>query len=118
VGGAVEAGESALEAAMRELHEELGPLVLASPLGLAHAWNFRYDDDVRWMTDLAWVASYDGGELVPGDDMAGSESGWFAIDNVESLGIAVPEGQDWLLRRALTVYRTYRGDPIPRHTPS
>jgi ADP-ribose pyrophosphatase YjhB (NUDIX family) len=111
VGGAVEAGESLLEAAKRELIEELGSAVQAVFLGLAHAWTYRFDDRVRWLTDFAWVALYEGGEPLPGDDMAGSELGWFPVSGVPSLDLTVPEGVGWLLRRALIAYRSYRQEP-------
>jgi len=79
-----------------------------TPLGLVHAWSYRYDDGVRWMTDLAWVVAYEGGEVVPGDDMAGCEVGWFLPERMTSLGLTVPEGAEWLLRRVLAVYRLSR----------
>ncbi len=111
VGGALEAAETVQEAAMHELREELGPLVRATLLGLAHAWTYRYDDDVQSMTSMAWVASYEGGDLLPGDDMSGSEWNWFAPDEVADLLLSVPEGSSWLLQRARAAYRTFRGDP-------
>ena len=108
VGGAVEAGETLLEAALRETAEEVGAGVRARPLGVAHAWTFRYDDRVRQMIDVAWVMAYDGGDVVPGDDMVGSDWRWCATAEISELQIDVPEGTGWLLQRALDVFRTYR----------
>lgn len=107
VGGAVEAGETILEAARRETAEEVGELVDVRPLGVAHAWTYRYDGRVRQMIDVAWVMSYEGGEVVPGDDMAGSEWRWWVPGHVSDLLVSLPEGTDWLLQRAVAVFRTY-----------
>ena len=112
VGGAVEAGETLLGAAMREVAEEVGAGVRVRPVGVAHAWTYRYDDAIRQMIDVAWVMSYDGGDVVPGSDMAGSEWRWWIPEEVEHLLLHVPEGADWLLQRVLGVYRNYRDGPV------
>ena len=43
VNGALEAGESVLDAALRETREEAGPAVKVRPLGSVHVTAFHYD---------------------------------------------------------------------------
>jgi 8-oxo-dGTP pyrophosphatase MutT (NUDIX family) len=105
VNGVVEADETILQAAMREVAEEVGASVRVRPLGVAHAWTYRHDETIRNIIDLAWVMSYEGGDVIPGSDMAGSEWRWFTLEEVENLLISVPQGTDWLLERAAEVYR-------------
>jgi 8-oxo-dGTP diphosphatase len=103
VNGAVEAGETLLQAVEREVAEEAGPEVRIDVHGTAHAWTWRYDDAVPHLTSIAFVASYRGGEVVPGDDMAGSSVRWATLDEISSLGASeglIPE-QPWLFERAL-----------------
>mgnify|MGYP001562733441 CR=1 FL=1 len=97
---------------MRETAEEIGASVKVRPLGVAHAWTYRFDDVVRQMIDVAWVMAYEGGEVIPGSDMAGSEWRWWIPDEVDGLLLHVPEGVDWLLQRVLAVYRSCRDRPL------
>ena len=108
VGGAVEAGETLLDAAMRETAEEVGAGVRVRFLGVAHAWTFHYDDAIGEMVDVAYVMSYEGGDIVPGRDMAGSEWRWLPPEEVVDLQLYVPEGADWLLQRVTAVHREHR----------
>ena len=112
VGGAVEADETLLEAALRETAEEIGASVRVRPLGVAHAWTYCFDDNVRQMIDVAWVMAYQGGEVIPGSDMAGSEWRWWVPDEVDNLLLHVPEGVEWLLGRVREVYRSCRDRPL------
>ena len=112
IGGAVEADETILQAAMREVAEEAGAGVRVRPLGVAHAWSYRFDVTIRNMIDVAWVMSYEGGDVVPGSDMAGSDWQWCVPEEVETLLISLPQGTDWLLQRAVEVYRSYRHCPL------
>ena len=67
-------------------------------LGSVHTWSYRYDDSVTHMLSLAFVASYDGGEVVPGDDMAGSEVRWASLEEVRSLPSLIPNSRPSLVR--------------------
>ena len=75
VKGAVEAGESILDGALREVHEEAGPEVRVRPLGTAHAQTIRHDG-IPYVA-VHYVMAYQGGPIHPGDDMLGSEVRWW-----------------------------------------
>jgi hypothetical protein len=81
-------------------------------LGPVHIQNFHYDQQVRYMLSLSFVAAYEGGEVVPGDDMRGSEAGWFDLATVEDASFPIWFRRDlrWLFRRALALYRLWRDE--------
>jgi len=105
VAGALEADESPLEALIRETREEAGLDLRLQPLGVVHAFLYPYDPNVTSMLSIAYVAHYLGGKVVPGSDMAGSEVGWFDLDDIiaEGFGLSVPE-QPWLFERAASMH--------------
>lgn len=104
VNGGLEAGESPLEGVRREVAEEAGADVRLRVLGSVHTWAYRYDDSVTHMLSLAFVAAYEGGEVVPGDDMAGSSVRWASLDEIRSLsGGLIPEDV-WIFERALQCF--------------
>jgi ADP-ribose pyrophosphatase YjhB (NUDIX family) len=72
VSGALEAGETVLEGTLREVREELGEIQVR-PLRTIHAQTFHYDENVQYMIAIYYLLAYEGGEVVPGDDMQGSQ---------------------------------------------
>ena len=113
VNGGLEAGETLEEGARREVAEEAGPAVSIALLGTVHAWTYRYDDAVPHMLSVGYVARYLGGEVVPGDDMAGATVRWASLDEVRSLGSEgglIPEDV-WLFERALQVADLWEPTP-------
>jgi len=115
VNGGLEAGETLLEGVAREVAEETGPAVRLRVLGTVHTWTWRYDELVPHMISAAYVASYLGGEVVPGDDMAGSEVRWATLDEVEALaksGAQLIPNELWLFERALQCFDQWVGDNI------
>ncbi len=115
VNGALEREETVLAGALREMREEAGPEIRVRPLGTVHASTFRYDAQVQYMIDICYLFAYEGGEVLPGDDMAGSEYRWWSLDEVadERVRLAVPRDQKWLLRRAVELYRLWRDQEMP-----
>ena len=112
VNGAMEAGETALEAALRETYEEAGSSIRIRPLGTVHVSAFHYDERVRFMLSVAHLLAYEGGEIQPGDDMEGSEYRWWSLDEMasEEVELLIPPDEIWLLARAVDLYRIWRQD--------
>ena len=107
VNGALDAGETIIEGVLRELHEEIGPAVRVRPLGTVHAYTFHFDANAPYMISLSYVVAYEGGEIQPGDDMAGSQYKWWKLEELmaDDVRIAIPPPDEkWLFRRALELY--------------
>ncbi len=123
INGALEANETVLEGALRETREEAGEPLRVRPLGTAHVSTFHYDDNVRYMLSISYVMAYEGGEVVPGDDMTGSLHRWWSADELmsERAKIIVPPDGLWLIKRAIELYRLWRGQTVelqpPLHVP-
>lgn len=84
------------------------------PLGVVHAQSFHYDENVRYMVGIYSLLTYEGGVIVPGDDMAGSEVRWFALDELQSGQLQLHvTAQPWMLARAVEVYRLWRNEDPP-----
>ena len=64
VSGAIEEGESPVEALLREVAEEAGPEVSIRPVGSVHTWLHHFDAAVPAMLSIAYVATYLGGEVL------------------------------------------------------
>lgn len=109
VNGAVEAGESPVDALMRETAEEAGPDVRIRPVACVHTFLFRYDAAVTTMLSIAYAASYLGGDVTPGDDMAGSNHTWATLNDIESgaIRLLVPT-QLWIVQRAALVHSLFK----------
>ena len=103
--------EELAEAAVALFAEEAGPEVQLQVLGSVHSWTWRYDDSVTHMLSLAFVASYLGGAIVPGDDMAGSEVRWATLDEIRSLPALIPEDV-WIFERALSLFDLWVDGPV------
>lgn len=109
VSGALEAGETVLEGTLREAQEELGSDVRLRPLGTIHVQTFHYDENVQYMIAIYYLLAYEGGEVLPGDDMQGSQYRWWSVAELENenVNIVVPPGQTWILKRAIELYRLW-----------
>jgi 8-oxo-dGTP pyrophosphatase MutT (NUDIX family) len=111
VSGALEADETVLAGVLREVGEELGTEVQVRPLGSLHIDTFGYDENIPFMLSLNYLLLYEGGTVVPGDDMKGCAYGWFSLAELTAgqLPIAVPVPEMiWLLPRAVELYRLWR----------
>lgn len=118
--GAYDGDETLLDGVMREIAEEAGPDVQVRPLGVVHAYNFRYDDILRHMISIIFLFEYDGGPVQPGDDMTGSNVLWMSVEQAESdaFNIIVPSKQRWLFRRARDLYRLWKNQPDQQLQPN
>jgi 8-oxo-dGTP pyrophosphatase MutT (NUDIX family) len=112
INGGLEAEETLLDGVLREVHEEAGQDIRVRPLGVIHAQTFRYDESIPYMISVCFLLAYDGGEVVPGDDMVGSEVRWASLDELENgtVDLLLPR-DSWLPRRAIDAYRWLRGRP-------
>ncbi len=119
INGALDAGETILEGALRETREEVGAGVQVQPLGAVHAYTFRFDDNVQHMITIGYLLAYLGGEIEPGDDMRGSQYRWWRLDDLasEDVRLIVPRDQKWLLARAVQLYRLWKDAPPTAFAP-
>ena len=73
----------------------------------------RFDAAVPVMLSIAYVATYLGGDVVPGSDMAMSDVRWASVAEIErgEVSLLVPS-QPWLFRRAVAVHSLLRGEQV------
>jgi NADH pyrophosphatase NudC (nudix superfamily) len=114
VSGGLEAGETVLEGILREVREEVGDIQVR-PLTVLHSQSFHYDDNVRFMVGINYLLRYESGEIVPGDDMTGSDFCWWGLDELgtalASQTITLHKSTHlWQLRRAVQLYRLLRDE--------
>ncbi len=120
VNGAMDAHETVLEAALREVQEEAGREIRVRPLGVAHVSTFTYDANVTHFIGITYLMAYEGGEVIPGDDMQGSQILWWPLANWENnpRQLIPPLDQPWLLERVKELYRLwYNRPPVPLQRP-
>lgn len=111
VSGGLEAGETILAGVLREVSEELGEAVHVRPLGIVHAETFHYDEQIRYMVSLYYLMVYEGGEIVPGDDMLGSDVRWWTLGELQAADVLFhPSVKLWLMERAVTLYELWRDE--------
>jgi class 3 adenylate cyclase/8-oxo-dGTP pyrophosphatase MutT (NUDIX family) len=113
ISGGLEAHESVLHGALRETAEEAGFAVRVRPLGVSHASSFSYDDRIKYMLDVYFVMAYEGGRVVPSDDMEGADVLWLTLDEIVSKKLELtipPSGPNALsiLRRSVALWRVWR----------
>ena len=81
-GGFLELDETAEQATLREVKEELGINVdLIDYLGTYAA---HYAEGNQRVLNIVFIAQYNGGEITPGDDMNGGEPVWRNINDLPS----------------------------------
>jgi ADP-ribose pyrophosphatase YjhB (NUDIX family) len=111
VSGGLEAGETILAGVQREVAEEAGPEVQVRPLGVIHTQSFHYDANVRFMVGIYYLLAYEGGTIVPGDDMVGSAFRWWSLDELADENPPLhPSTIPWMLRQAIDLYRLWKDE--------
>ncbi|MCC6603141.1 MAG: NUDIX hydrolase [Anaerolineae bacterium] len=109
VSGGLEAGETILAGILREVREEVGAIVVR-PLTVLHCHTFHYDNIVPFMVGIYYLLRYEGGQVVPGDDMVGSAFRWWGLTELETAvanhTITLHKSTHlWQLRRAARLYQ-------------
>ena len=118
VSGGLEAGETLLDGTLREVAEEIGEDVRVRPLGIVHAQTFHYDKNVQFMVGIYTLLAYEGGQIVPGDDMVGSEFKWWSSAELETADITfAPSTHLWMIRRAVELFPLWREQTVPLQLP-
>ena len=125
VKGALEAGETVLDGALREVREEAGPKVRVRPLGTVHALTLQ-SAGIPYIV-IYYLMAYEGGPIEPGDDMLGCQVRWWNPTKPPPQsppyksrggGRAVPAPREdtphvpyprWLVERAMELARLWHG---------
>lgn len=109
----MDAGETVLHAAQREMAEEVGAAVQARPLGVAHVATFSYDHQLPHMISITYLMAYTGGDPIAGDDMQGSQLAWVPLQTLiqGERQLLAPLDQPWLLQRVQQLFRLWHGEP-------
>jgi 8-oxo-dGTP pyrophosphatase MutT (NUDIX family) len=113
VNGAIDGGETLLQAALREVREEAGSELRVRPLGVVHASTFAYDVRVQRMISVVYLMAHESGTVIPGDDMRGSRVRWATVSAIEEdkLRLLPPLDQGWLQRRVLELFQLWESEP-------
>lgn len=113
VNGAIDDGETVLQAALREVREEAGSDLRVRPLGVVHASTFAYDARIQRMISVVYLMAHEGGTAIPGDDMRGSRVRWATVSAIEEdkLCLLPPLDQGWLQRRVLELFQLWESEP-------
>lgn len=82
-GGFINIGETAEQAALREVREELG--IDITLIGLLNTYAVDYADVNKPVLCITFVAEYKSGDIVPGDDMNGGTPVWRTLDNLPAI---------------------------------
>ena len=109
VGGGLEAEESVLAGTLREVREEVGEDIRVRPLGTVHVHTFHRNDAVPFNIGVYYLLAYEGGPVIPGDDMTDSAYRWWTLEEIEreQPKINTPR-QQWILTRAIELYRLWK----------
>ena len=119
INGALEHGETLLAGCLREIREEAGGQIQVRPLSLLHGYSCPYDENVLHMLSLCYVLAYEGGDVIPGDDMANSQVRWVSADEIArgEVDVIMPRDVPWLFERAIELYRLLKDRPLAIHQP-
>ena len=118
ISGGLDAEETVVDATLREVAEEVGADVQVRPLGVVHSHTFHYDANIQYMIGIYYLMAYEGGKIVPGDDMAGSDAKWWSVAELETANITLHQSTHlWMIRRAIELYPLWREQTVPLQLP-
>ncbi|MCP5097864.1 MAG: NUDIX hydrolase [Chloroflexi bacterium] len=118
ISGGLEAEETVLDGVLRETAEEAGEGVMVRPLTVIHTQTFHYDEEVPYMIGIYYLLAYEGGTVVPGDDMVDSDYCWWSLDALKAENVKFhPSTHMWMLERAVELYRLLKDRPVPQQQP-
>jgi hypothetical protein len=73
---------------------------------------FDYDERVQYALGIYCLFAYEGGEVVPSDDMRGSDFRWWSLAELEASELKLhPSAKPWMLGRAVELYRLWVEQP-------
>lgn len=116
VSGGLDAGETILDGTLREVREEVGG-VQVRPLAVLHSHTFHYDEQVPFMVGIYYLLHYEGGQIVPGDDMVGSDFRWWGLAELET-AVANHDAtlhfstHLWMMHRAVKLHRLLKDEQV------
>lgn len=111
VSGGLDAAETILDGTLREVGEEIGTDANVRPLGLVHSQTFPYDPGIPHMIGTYYLLAYEGGSILPGDDMVGSEVRWWSLAELAAEKPLLHSSTHlWMLKRAVDLYRLWRDE--------
>jgi len=111
ISGGLDENETILEGTLREVGEEVGLDAKVRPLGFVHSHTFHYDNNVRFMVGTYYLLAFEGGTIVPGDDMVGSDFRWWSVADIEVEQPNLhPSTHLWMLKRAVELFRLWKDE--------
>ena len=117
ISGGLEADETVLEGVLREVSEEGGPHLRVRPLTVIHSQTFSFDTHIPFMVGIYYLLAYEGGEVVPGDDMRDADHRWWSLDEMKRDGIKFhPSTHMWMMERGVEMAKMLRKRPLSNTT--
>ena len=76
-----------------------------------HVETFHYDEQAQFMLSCYYLFAYQGGDILPGDDMIGSDYRWWSMAELTEDVNFYPSTKSWILKRAVDLYRLWLKEP-------
>jgi len=113
ISGGLDENETVLAGVLREVKEEAGPAVRVRPLTVIHTQTFAFDSHIPYMIGVYYLLAYEGGEVVPGDDMGDAQARWWSLDELKRAGVQFhPSTHLWMLERGVEMAKMLGKRPL------